>query len=459
MYKLYERVDKSKEYMYGSKPIEESKNPFQEGPCLLCVSAQVDNAIASKSNFGISKQGMQMARLRVRGAENARFALKNFPVKFLSMQLDRKDEAIAMTQQERIEAFAKKYLIPLISNNCQRIGCTEAMKNMRNVNMMSYCDGTKVVQAIEEILIQEMQKLGYTDEECSKIQSQMCMFPISTNRLNGMQKSTCISFKDINDREVNNNVTAEERQTVQNSPLGEAVIEYSNNEIAYLVNGDGAHRLKKYSKEGGAMPVCLSSVISKALENSIENSSSTEFIPITAKLLTADLNNIMLRAVEGVTLSELMEELDNSLTYGGARRISEMEAQLLDQLDESYDGMIRVQRTLASTEQSLQIEREKSTKINKAINENCSKTTRLKILIAGGYQLGLGEGVTLEEVTNSLSDKELIANMEKKNPSALDGTNVNEHSQKAAKLQDSVEKSKQLSREIDVLESQQEKIN
>lgn len=66
MYQLYERVRKSREYMYGSKPIDDTENPFLEGPCLLCISAQYDNSFASKSNFGITKEGMKMARLRVR---------------------------------------------------------------------------------------------------------------------------------------------------------------------------------------------------------------------------------------------------------------------------------------------------------------------------------------------------------------------------------------------------------
>lgn len=283
MYKLYERVPKTAEYMYGSKLIDSEENPFLEGPCLLCISAQHGNKLSSKSNFGVTKEGMKMARLRVRGQKNAGFDVKDFPVKFLSIQLDKNDEDEELTSEKRISIFVNKYLVPLISKDGTKIDYIQAMKNMRNVNLMSYCDGTLLAQSIESNLINKMQELGYTNEESKKIQSQMCIFPISTNRLSAKQKSTCISFKDINDGETNDNVTPEERQAVLESQIGEQFFKYSNNEIAYLFNGDGDHDLKKYAKVGNAMSVCLSSAISKALENSIKNFSNKKFTPITAR--------------------------------------------------------------------------------------------------------------------------------------------------------------------------------
>ncbi len=283
MYRLYEKVPKTKQYMYGSKMIDSEESPFLDGPCLLCISAQHDNQMASKSNFGVTKEAMKMARLRVRNQRNAGFGLKDFPVKFLSIELDKKDEDKNVTSKERIDVFVTQYLLPLIAKNGKKIDCIQAMKNMRNVNMMSYCDGTLFVQAVEKNLIDRMQKLGYTDEECKKIQSQMCMFPISTDRLRGKQKSICISFKDINDIEVNDNVTLEERKKISESVIGESVFKYSDNEVAYLFNGDGEHKLKKYTCVGKAMPVCLASALSKALENSILNYSANNFVPITAR--------------------------------------------------------------------------------------------------------------------------------------------------------------------------------
>lgn len=281
MYKLYEAVPKSQANLYGQRAIEESENPFFDGPCLLCISA--GGIHFDKNVFGTTKQGMEMARMRVRGHRNAGFCLKDFPIKFLSMKLDSKSQDRKMTEDERIDTFATQYLLPLISSNGTKIDCTQAMKNMRNVNIMSYCDGTLVVQSIEKNLLNKMHELGYTDEECKKIQSQMCMFPIATDRLTGTQKSTCISFKDINDSEVSDNITLEECKKVSESAIGESVFLYSKNEIAYLFKGDGEHSLKKYKHSGKAMSACLSSALSKALENSILNSQGESFVPITSR--------------------------------------------------------------------------------------------------------------------------------------------------------------------------------
>ncbi len=281
MYKLFEAVPKSKENPYGQREILETENPFLDGPCLLCVSA--GGIFIDKNVFGTTKQGMEMARMRVRGHINAGFSLKDFPVKFLSIKLDIKSQNRKMTEDESIDTFVTQYLLPLISNNGAKIDCIQAMKNMRNINMMSYCNGTLVVKNIERKLLDIMQELGYSNEECKKIQSQMCMFPIATDKLNGTQKSTCISFKDINDFEVNDNVTSDESQKVSESAIGETFFEHSDNEVAYFFSGDGEHSLKKYAHSGRAMSACLSSALSKALENSILNAQGESFVPVTSR--------------------------------------------------------------------------------------------------------------------------------------------------------------------------------
>lgn len=281
MYKLYEAIPKRKDNLVGQREIEETENPFLDAPCLLCISA--GGIGIDKNVFGTTKRGMEMARMRIRGQRNAGFTLRDFPVKFLSLKLDPKNQKGRITEEERIDAFVIQYFLPLISSNGIKIDCNQAMKNMRNVNMVSYCDGTLVVQSIESNLFNKMQELGYTDEESEKIQSQMCIFPIATNRLTGTQKSTCISFKDINDVEVGDNVTSEERKKVDESVIGEDFFKHSNNEISYLFSGNGEHDLKKYTHSGMAMSACLSSAISKALENSVLNSSQEDFVPITAR--------------------------------------------------------------------------------------------------------------------------------------------------------------------------------
>lgn len=121
----------------------------------------------------------------------------------------------------------------------------------------------------------------------------------------------------------------------------------------------------------------------------------------------------MQKASEGKSTAELMRDLDNHLTYGGARRISEYEAELLDQIDESCDQQIGMKRELDATKRNLEITQERQRRTDKAIEDNCSETTRLKIRIERGDQLGMAEKIDEQTVLSSPSDKQLVAELEK----------------------------------------------
>lgn len=121
--------------------------------------------------------------------------------------------------------------------------------------------------------------------------------------------------------------------------------------------------------------------------------------------LTIDFSDIMQQALEGKVLTELMEKLDVQLTYGGARRISEFEAELLDQLDESYDAQIKMQRDLVYAQRDTKNAQETVKKMDDAISQYCSETTRNKILLARGWQFMPEKTREIEE---ALSDREIV---------------------------------------------------
>ena len=125
-------------------------------------------------------------------------------------------------------------------------------------------------------------------------------------------------------------------------------------------------------------------------------------------ILTSDIKNIMQMSEKGTNNEELMNNLDNSLVYGGVRRISDEELELLNQLDENFDSIIKMQNELNVTKKSLKNTETLLNRTDEAINENCSEITRLKILVARGWQLGLSDGIDKETVIKSLSDKQLI---------------------------------------------------
>lgn len=100
-----------------------------------------------------------------------------------------------------------------------------------------------------------------------------------------------------------------------------------------------------------------------------------------------------------------MNELDENLIYGGARRISEYEAELLDQIDDISDAQINMQTNL---KRALETEKSKLEKTDKAIEMYCTETTKKKILdTSGRWQYG-------KEIKEALSDKEQIENLKQK---------------------------------------------
>ena len=405
MYQLYKKAEKSLENPRGAKLIEEGQNPFLKGPCMLCIAAM---DVKAKSVFGLAKHGMMMARLRVRGNANGKFDVKDFPVSFLALKYNSGKE----NKNEAIRVFADTYFTPLISINGEKLDCEVAMRNVRNVNIMSYCNGTDTVKSIEDFMVEKMRKLGYGEMDIEKIQSQMCMIPIATNKLNGSQKSTCISFGDINDTEVNNNVTEIERDQVVASPIDEALIRYSSNEAAYLIAGDGEHKLKSYQTNGRAMPVCLSSVVSKSLENSIQNANGTkEFMPLSMEDLISEIPEISKKAEQGKTLEELRDELDKSLKYGGARKLSDNDILVSDALEPYCDEIARLQGELVKVKDALKIATGQIRSLEDAIDHNCSDITGKKIRMeALGFHY---DSATTEEVNSSPCDREIVDGLSK----------------------------------------------
>jgi len=334
MFKLYEKVSKSTENLRGVREIEDGENPFLDGPCFLCWAAQDG---MTKEVFGTVKTGMKMARMRTREQLASGYDVKNFPVKFLAVKNN-------YSGKEPMKEFFDKYFLPLISDDGNKIHLEAAMRNMRNVNIMCNCNATERVIQLEECIVNSMKEIGYSDEEISSIQSQMCVFPLETGKKLGDFKSTTISFVDTNDREVDLNVGETRRDAIKRfaseSIISDTIKALSKNEAIYALAGTGEHGLKKYTREGKAMPVCISRIISNALENSIVNSRENDFNPIDIHKLIEGVREIREGAAKGISLQDLMNKLDGELNYTGVTRINESQAKDLVDMDILTDKLL-----------------------------------------------------------------------------------------------------------------------
>lgn len=189
------------------------------------------------------------------------------------------------------------------------------------------------------------------------------------------------------------------------SENGEILDISSTTKATYIINGTGDHSIKKYLSEGNAMPVCLSRIISNALENSIINSQSEEFKPIDIIGLTSGCNHILEQSKKGKSRQVLMQELDTQINYPGCRKISDSEVALLNKMDKSYDRIASLEESLKSTTSTIDEYRKSCKAMQEAAKEHCTEGTYLRILSESGYQLSKKD---LEIMNDSKSDVEII---------------------------------------------------
>lgn len=329
MYRLYEKVPKSDEYEFGLKLLKESENPFKDGTCLVSMIAI---AMWEKDINGALNQGMEALRLKTNHNENSGIGLENFQGRILSVAYGEPSEKAGIkgkkmsngisSKENLDDEFTQKYLFPLIEHDGKKIDVLQAMKNMRNVNLMTYCGATASALRMEECLKNRMNELGYSEQEISQIQSQMCVIGYATDiklRREFVDKkkveSTCISIGDVNDPDVS------APQSIRENAKANGPIYFD--EGYYFHYGKGEHSLKDYILQDPSLSAAISSVLTKAVSNSIENSKSTEFKPITKELLTADIEKIIEGTREGKSREELMAVVEKGIAYDRKLSFSE----------------------------------------------------------------------------------------------------------------------------------------
>ena len=134
--RIFEKVPHSEENVYGIHQIEEGDNPFA-GPCAVVFLAAEGYSSSIKPLNGAIKKTMEMSRLTTSENPNARYNIEDFPVRFLGIHC-------ASNKKSNFKNFnelASKYIEPLLTGENGRVPKEEAMRVMRNINLVSYCAG------------------------------------------------------------------------------------------------------------------------------------------------------------------------------------------------------------------------------------------------------------------------------------------------------------------------------
>ncbi len=386
MITLYKRTNKTLDNPRGAKEILDGENPFLK-PCLLCLSAQEKY---DKSVFGIAKIGASLARVRVRNNYNAGFDIDETPINFLASRLS--------TREEDIKKFVDKYFVPLISRDGYKIDVNSACKAVRNINILTYCDGFEKASMMGEYLCSRMEELEYTPEEIEEIVRQIVVVPIATNLIKGTEKFSVLSFKDVYDDEV---YSPSDDQFVESMDT-ERFVSYSPTVHSYYYKGDGKHDLKKYAFDDDVMKY-VTYVIVNILENSVDSHRSHSVIPININDVFAKMKD--LSSIKA-SKEDILFQLDKRVRYAGTPKLTKKEALLLNQTDVMMDRLRKAEANLSLAEDSNNRVNKMLLGLQAAIGQYCTDVNALRILLEGmGWQVSKEQ---LEQIMDTPSDREQL---------------------------------------------------
>lgn len=336
MYKLYKKVEKSDENGYGIIPIDE-ENPFEK-PSFLSLLAL--NFRLRDTNGSISRI-LELAGVRTPEGEE-RISVDEIPINFLGLSYDDKENEFGKYScfssddstrkiDDKTRQFVIRYLLPLLIENGQKKNIDECRKNMRNINIMCYCDALFMVSSMNKVLVEEMTNLGFSQEEISDILSQVCIFPIGAEYypmkscLTNMRFTT-ICILDMSDSFGQRD--EEELRTIfgdykEGLFSAQTELEIPKDQInldsrMIVVNDDGRHDLPSFIKKGIAFPSIIIKTINTILNNSVTNNNGQEFVPLSV-VINQDLPQISSSLLEaekkGISKNDLLSITLESISY------------------------------------------------------------------------------------------------------------------------------------------------
>ena len=388
MLNIYKRVEKSIDNNFGIVDILngcELSKPF-----LLCISAQ-DNI--DRSIYGIIKEGAYASRVCTTEGEAAGFKIDEMPVDFLGVRFKR-DDKYKNNYEEIFDTFVSPYLFREGKESID-----ELKKRARNMNFMTYCDGTITYKGIEKCIEEKLLSMGYSEIDINDILSQISLTAVATMVSTKDVKATTTTFIDVNDEEIETELTNGYKRILEESKMDSFYGTYGKNTL-YIFNGSGKHKLKEYLSNESIVKVALSSVVSKTLENSVRNNREETLSPISTGLMLETLDRY---TDPNKSVEEGLKKLDSSLSYNHTPRYSVGELALRKELDDAYRklGLANIQN-----ERLVKDNKEKDTKLNSVVDNlkrYSSDTTFYQVLVSSGmWQPPIGR-----DVTSELSDRQV----------------------------------------------------
>lgn len=374
---IYEKKSKSINNPYGTEEVK--INPLED-PCLLCISAQT---MIPKSVFGMIREGMDIARLRTSKQTTTQYDIKDFPIKFLGIGKKSPQDDIAT---ELVDDF----FVPLLQEENSKVEINLAKKKFRNINILTYCDGTRTYSDAEKLLQERMKGLGYSKEEQQEILSQISLTSLASIEDTSKLCATSLNIIDVNDQELNTPFLEKLKAILLKNNTKEQIATYHDGSAIFFYEKDGYHSLKNFLQNNNPMKLAASINVVSSLQNSLINKTRDELLPLQLKKQQEKIRN--LSNIDKKTVEDKLEDFDKSIDYPSAKRYSSSELTLFSEIDTLCREKINLEKKLETTTVAYQNAATSIESLTSAIKLNTTEDIYYDILEQGlGYQRPLGK--------------------------------------------------------------------
>lgn len=360
MITIYNKIDKSMENTSGFQVVPNASS--LDRPFLLCISTKNN---LTKSIYGMIREGAQAARVQTTQGIAAGFKLNPFPIDFLGFRFEQDQDY----KQAYVE-LANKFLYPYLIKNGNTF--EELKMQARKMNILTYCTGADTYKGAEDRLEVLLERDGYSDEEIHEILSQVSLVAMESMLETAEMHATSISFVDVNDSRMEcqkvisyRELLDQENRRILFSPLG------NSNSVLYIYKGNGVHRIKHFfaDNENIAKP-SLCAIVSMLLECSLNGEEVDR---------TMIMNRLNEYTNEDVSVSELLDRLDEELSYNNAPRYTKDEGNIKLELDAAYKILRKTNEMFINT-----------------LEEKQGQDIRLRNVVRGLYEFS--SDVTFQQV-------------------------------------------------------------
>ena len=284
MINIFEKVCKTEETPYGIKKVDDDVDLFKKGPCIITILPCPRNV---KDINGSLRQVANLVNPDIDTNYDPDRRILGIGYGDLIKSPIERFTRLRPTDEE-VDDFIDTYLFSLYTRNGSKLDVLDAMKNFRNITVVTYCDGSRRFDSIEQGLKRKLAFIGYTDADIRLILSQICMAAVSGDFLTQKGSSTlALAFGDVNDPDYD---SSSEKVKEGINEAGSGFINYGDT-LGYAVSGDGKHEFKKHMSEDPVLSEKIGLFLNVSLDNAIENKSNIILNPITYEKIEKALNN------------------------------------------------------------------------------------------------------------------------------------------------------------------------